>query len=202
LCIFGDGATSKGDFYEALNVAGLWQVPCVFLISNNQWAISVPRTMQTRADTLAIKGVAAGIDGIQVDGNDVVAVREVVAEALDKARDGYEPSLIEALTYRLGDHTTVDDASRYRDDAEVGVHWKEEPVARLRTFLTTEHGWSKDEEEDLLTQVRSEVDAAVEVYLATAPEKPAAMFDYLHASLPAALAGQRAAVMGRSGGDG
>ncbi len=202
LCIFGDGATSKGDFYEALNVAGVWQVPCVFLISNNQWAISVPRAVQTRSDTLAIKGVAAGIQGVQVDGNDAVAVREVVGEALDKARRDHEPSLIEAVTYRLGDHTTVDDASRYRDDAEVGTHWQEEPIARLRAFLTAEHGWSKDEEEELLTEVRENVDTAVEAYLATEAQEPAAMFDQLHASLPPALAGQRAELTGKDGGDG
>lgn len=202
LCIFGDGATSKGDFYEALNAAGVWQVPCVFLISNNQWAISVPRAMQTRSDTLAVKGVAAGIDGVQVDGNDAIAVREIVGEALDKARRDHEPSLIEALTYRLGDHTTVDDASRYRDDAEVGKHWKDEPLARLRAFLTAEHGWSKDEEEELLAEVRENIDAAVEAYLATDAQEPATMFDYLHASLPSALAFQRAMVTGEDGGDG
>jgi pyruvate dehydrogenase E1 component alpha subunit len=202
LCIFGDGATSKGDFYEALNVAGVWQVPCVFLISNNQWAISVPRNVQTRSDTLAIKGVAAGIQGVQVDGNDAIAVREVVGEALEKARHDHEPSLIEAVTYRLGDHTTVDDASRYRDDAEVGKHWKEEPIARLRVFLTAEHGWSRDEEEGLLTEVRGQVDAAVEAYLATAAQEPTAMFDHLHASLPPALSGQRAELTGKDGGDG
>lgn len=202
LCIFGDGATSKGDFYEALNVAGVWQVPCVFLISNNQWAISIPRAAQTRSDTLAIKGVAAGIQSVQVDGNDAVAVREVVGEALDKARCNHEPSLIEAVTYRLGDHTTVDDASRYRDDAEVGKHWKDEPLVRLRAFLAAEHGWSKDEEEELLTEIRGQVDAAVEVYLATAAEEPAAMFDHLYASLPSALAGQRAMVAGQDSGDG
>ena len=202
LCIFGDGATSKGDFYEALNVAGVWQVPCVFLINNNQWAISVPRAAQTRSDTLAIKGIAAGVQGVQVDGNDAVAVREVVGEALDKARRDHEPSLIEAVTYRLGDHTTVDDASRYRDDAEVGKHWKEEPIVRLRAFLTAEHDWSKDEEEDLLTQVRGEVDAAVEAYLATDAQEPATMFDYLHASLPSALADQRAELTGEDSGDG
>jgi pyruvate dehydrogenase E1 component alpha subunit len=202
LCIFGDGATSKGDFYEALNVAGVWQVPCVFLISNNQWAISVPRAAQTRSDTLAIKGVAAGIPGVQVDGNDAIAVREVVGEALDKARRDHEPSLIEAVTYRLGDHTTVDDASRYRDDTEVGAHWKEEPIARLRAFLTAEHGWSKDEEEELLAEVRGQIEAAVEAYFATDAQEPAAMFDYLHASLPSALADQRAELTGKDGGDG
>ncbi len=202
LCIFGDGATSKGDFYEALNVAGLWQLPCVFLISNNQWAISVPRAEQTRSDTLAIKGVAAGIQGVQVDGNDAVAVREVVGEALDKARRDYEPSLIEAVTYRLGDHTTVDDASRYRDDAEVGAHWKEEPIARLRSFLTAEHGWSKADEEALLGEVRGEIDAAVEAYLASDAQPPEAMFDHLYAALPPSLAEQRAMAAGGESGDG
>jgi pyruvate dehydrogenase E1 component alpha subunit len=177
-------------------------VPCVFLISNNQWAISVPRAVQTRSDTLAIKGVAAGIQGVQVDGNDAVAVREVVGEALEKARCNHEPSLIEAVTYRLGDHTTVDDASRYRDDTEVSAHWKEEPIARLRAFLIAEHGWSKDEEEDLLTEIREQVEAAIETYLATDAQKPAAMFDHLHASLPSALAGQRAELTGKDGGDG
>jgi len=202
LCIFGDGATSKGDFYEALNVAGVWQVPCVFVVNNNQWAISVPRAMQTHADTLASKGIAAGIDGVQVDGNDVIAVCDVITEALDTARQDHEPSLIEALTYRLGDHTTVDDASRYRNDADVARHWRDEPIARVRAFLTAEHNWSKDDEEELLKAVRQEVDAAVAAYLATAAQEPVAMFDHLHGSLPLALASQHALVTGREGGDG
>jgi pyruvate dehydrogenase E1 component alpha subunit len=132
VAIVGDGATSKGDVYEAMNLAGAWALPVIFVVNNNQWAT---RAAQTSAETLAQKAVAAGFEGLQVDGNDVVAVRQAMADALDKAHAGGGPTLIEALTYRLGDHTTVDDASRYRDDEEVGRHWKEEPIARTRAFL-------------------------------------------------------------------
>src|SRR6201982_693579 len=119
VCVFGDGATSKGDVAEALNGAGVWQLPVVFVINNNRWAISVPLAHQTAAETLAQKAIAAGIEGEQVDGNDVIAVREAVSRALAKARAGGGPHLIEAVTYRLGDHTTADDASRYRSGSEV-----------------------------------------------------------------------------------
>ncbi|MEQ9125329.1 MAG: thiamine pyrophosphate-dependent enzyme, partial [Alphaproteobacteria bacterium] len=115
----GDGATSKGDFYEALNVVGAWRLPVVFVIANNAWAISTPRAEQTAAETLAQKAVAAGLPGEQVDGNDIVAVRDAVGQALARARAGDGGTLIEALTYRLGDHTTADDATRYREPAAV-----------------------------------------------------------------------------------
>src|SRR5512143_1199104 len=192
----GDGATSKGDFYEALNVAGVWGLPVVFVVANNQWAISVPRAAQTRAETLAQKAIAAGFDGLQVDGNDVVAVRQVVAEAIAKARAGGGPTLIEALTYRLGDHTTVDDVSRYRDDEEVGRHWKQEPVARLRAYLTAAHGWRKEDEEALLETCAAEVERAAQAYLATPPQPAASIFEHLFAELPPALEAQRDAVIG------
>ncbi len=193
LCILGDGATSKGDFYEALNLAGVWALPVVFVVNNNGWAISVPRSAQTAAATLAQKAIAAGIDGVQVDGNDVIAVRHAAAEALETARTGGGPTLIEAETYRLGDHTTADDASRYRDDAEVSAHWQEEPVARLRAHLAQRNAWSKEDEEALLARCAEEVDTAADEYLATPPEPPEAMFDHLYARLPESLAGQRAA---------
>jgi 2-oxoisovalerate dehydrogenase E1 component alpha subunit len=193
---FGDGATSKGDFYEALNAAGVWALPVVFVVANNQWAISVPRAAQTRAETLAQKAVAVGFEGVQVDGNDVIAVRHVVGNALARARAGGGPTLIEALTYRLGDHTTVDDASRYRDDEEVGRHWKEEPIARLRAYLTAAHGWRKEDEEALLEACAAEVERAAQTYLAMPPQPAASMFDHLFAALPAALAAQRDAVVG------
>jgi pyruvate dehydrogenase E1 component alpha subunit len=195
VAIFGDGATSKGDVYEAMNLAGIWALPVIFVVNNNQWAISVPRRAQTAAETLAQKAVAAGFEGLQVDGNDVVAVRQATAEALEKARAGGGPTLIEALTYRLGDHTTVDDASRYRDDDEVGRHWKEEPIARIRTFLTETHGWTREEEEALIGECGAEVDAAAEQYLAEAPEDPGAVFDWLHEELPTAYARQRAEML-------
>ena len=120
-------------------------VPVVFVINNNGWAISVPRARQTAAETLAQKAVAAGIPGEQVDGNDVIAVRAVVDRALSRARSGDGPSLIEAMTYRLSDHTTADDASRYRDDAEVSRYWHAEPVARIRNYLMANGHWDKEQ---------------------------------------------------------
>ncbi len=184
VAVAGDGATSKGDFYEAMNIVGAWRLPAVFVINNNQWAISVRRSDQTAAETLAQKGAAAGLPGEQVDGNDVIAVREAVGRALARARAGYGGSLIECLSYRLGDHTTADDASRYREDDEVRPHWKEEPLARLRTFLTEAQGWTKEEEEALLSGAQTEVDAAAERYLATEPEPPRAMLERLFAEMP------------------
>ena len=195
VCVFGDGATSKGDVYESMNVAGAWTLPAVFVAINNQWAISVPRAAQTAAETLAQKAIAAGIEGRQVDGNDVIAVRQAVGQALDKARSGGGPTLIEALTYRLGDHTTVDDASRYRDDEEVGRHWKEEPIARLRVYLTEAHNWARKEEESLIETCAAEVEAATEEYLTEPPQPPEAMFDYTYAEPPREIGDQRAAML-------
>jgi pyruvate dehydrogenase E1 component alpha subunit len=190
VAVGGDGATSKGDFYEALNVVGLWSLPAVFVINNNQWAISVRRREQTAARTLAQKSVAAGIPGEQVDGNDVIAVRDAVERALTRARKGEGGTLIECLTYRLGDHTTADDASRYREDDEVQAHWKEEPISRLRAYLTARHGWSKTDEETLLRSAAAEIDAAAEGWLAADLASPQAMFDHLFEALPDDLAAQ------------
>ncbi len=192
VCVFGDGATSRGDVYEAMNLAGLWRLPVVFVCADNQWAISVPRSAQTAAETLAQKAIACGFPGIQVDGNDVIAVREVVGEAIERARDGCGPTLVEAVTYRLSDHTTADDARRYRSDEEVSAAWKREPVARLRAFMTAHGWWSKEDEEALVADITAELDAAVEAYLRLEPQGPEAMFDFLHASLPEPLRAQRA----------
>ena len=192
VCMFGDGATSKGDFYEAINIAGVWKVPAVFVIGNNQWAISVPVSKQTAATTLAHKAIAAGVAGENVDGNDVIAVRDAVARALAHARRGNGPTLIEAVTYRLSDHTTSDDASRYRDDAEVSEHWTQEPIARLRTYLMHRDAWSKTEEEQLLAETATEIDAAVDAYLAMPPQPTGSIFDFTYARIPKDLAEQRA----------
>lgn len=199
VCVVGDGASSKGDFYEALNVSGVWELPILFVIINNQWAISMPRHKQSAAETLAQKAFAAGIGGEQVDGNDVIAVRHLVAERLAKARDGGGPSVIEAVTYRLSDHNTADDASRYRDPAEVSAHWKEDPVARLKTYLAGIGAWSKDDEHGLIEDCNSKIDAAVEAYEAIPPQPAEAMFDYLYAELPADLVAQREAVIAAAG---
>jgi pyruvate dehydrogenase E1 component alpha subunit len=190
--ISGDGSTSKGDYYEALNFAGVWRVPAVFVINNNQWAISIPRAMQSAAETLAQKAIAAGIPGEQVDGNDVIAVRDAVGRAIAKARAGEGPSLIEALTYRLGDHTTSDDASRYRSPAQVNDAWQREPVRRLTAYLAAQGAWSKAEEDALIAKIDAEIETAVEQLRKMPPQPPEAMFDYLHAVLPETLASQRA----------
>jgi 2-oxoisovalerate dehydrogenase E1 component alpha subunit len=191
LAYIGDGGTSEGAFYEALNLAGSRTLPVVFVIVNNGWAISVPVAAQTAAQTLAQKAVAAGIPGVQVDGNDVFAVREVVAEALEAARRGAGPCLIEALTYRLGDHTTADDASRYRKGQEVKDAWALEPLLRIRAFLLNAGIWDAAKEQALLEECTLDVDAAVSEYLGRAKPSTDAMFEHLFAALPAHLHEQR-----------
>ena len=201
VCVCGDGATSNGAFYEAINCAGTWRVPAVFVVNNNQWAISVPRSVQTAAETLAQKAIAAGIPGVQVDGNDVIAVRHGVGEAVARARAGDGPSVVEALTYRMSDHTTADDASRYRNPEAVSERWAADPIPRLRTYLVESGAWTKADEERLVEEINGEIDAAVERYLRTQPQPPEAMFDYLYAELPRALAEQRAAAAASRGED-
>jgi 2-oxoisovalerate dehydrogenase E1 component alpha subunit len=191
LAYIGDGGTSEGAFYEALNLAGSRALPVVFVIVNNGWAISVPVAAQTAAQTLAQKSVAAGIPGIQVDGNDVFAVREVVSEALETARRGGGPCLIEALTYRLSDHTTADDASRYRKGQEVKDAWALEPLIRIREFLINAGIWDAAREQALLEECAASVDAAVSEYLGRAKPSTDAMFEHLFADLPAHLHEQR-----------
>ena len=191
LAYVGDGGTSEGAFYEALNLAGARSLPAVFVIVNNGWAISVPVAAQTAAKTLAQKAVAAGMPGVQVDGNDVFAVRAVVGRALDEARAGAGPTLIEALTYRLSDHTTADDASRYRADHEVKEAWKTEPLIRIRRFLVKAGMWDAAKEQALLQDCARQVEAAVGEYLAAPKPSTDAMFEHLFAKMPAHLRGQR-----------
>lgn len=185
--LVGDGGTSKGDFYEAMNMAGVWQAPLVIVVNNNRWAISMPRERQTAAATLAQKAIAAGIEGRQVDGNDVVAVHDATRNALEKARRGEGPTFIEALSYRLGDHTTADDATRYRDPEDVASQWASEPIARLRKYLLRIGAWDKTQEEALAKACHAQVESAVEAYLAIAPPDASAMFEHLYAALPHAL---------------
>jgi 2-oxoisovalerate dehydrogenase E1 component alpha subunit len=200
VCLLGDGATSKGDVYEAMNFAGVQKLPLVFVVNNNQWAISVPLKLQTAAATLAQKAIAAGFQGEQVDGNDAIAVHAAAEEAIAAARGGLGPRLIEARTYRLGDHTTADDASRYRSPTDVQAHWKEEPIVRLRSYLVGASAWGKAEEEALAAECQQRVDAAVERYLAVPARHPEAMFDHLYARLPHAYAVQRDELRGGQDG--
>lgn len=191
VCTLGDGGSSKGAFYEALNIAGVMELPLVVVIINNQWAISAPRSIQSAAPTLAHKALGVGIHGEQVDGNDVVAVTDVALRAIERARAGGGATLIEAVTYRLGDHTTVDDARRYRDDTEVSEAWKREPIARIRTFLADAGVWQKADEEALRGSTSSEIDSAAEDFLAIEGPPTEAMFDYVWNEMPPDFARQR-----------
>jgi 2-oxoisovalerate dehydrogenase E1 component alpha subunit len=161
------------------------------VVVNNKWAISVPIAMQTASKTLAQKAVAAGMPGIQVDGNDVIAVRQTMEEVLARARSGEGPTLVEAVTYRLSDHTTADDASRYRDKAEVEDGWKVEPMIRIRRFLMDSGMWTETDEEALKADCAKQVDAAVAAYLDTPVQPVEAMFDSMFAELPEAMVEQR-----------
>jgi 2-oxoisovalerate dehydrogenase E1 component alpha subunit len=194
VCI-GDGGTSEGDFYEAMNVAGVWKLPLVFVVNNNQWAISVNLNQQTATQTIAQKAIAAGFQGIQADGNDILAVRQTIGEAIEKARCGEGPTLIEAITYRLCDHTTADDATRYQPKECVEKATLEEPIARFRRYLEQQNLWSKQQEEALLNQCSEEVQQAVDEYLSRAPQPITSIFDHHFATLPDYLAEQRAIAM-------
>ncbi|HZF17821.1 MAG TPA: pyruvate dehydrogenase (acetyl-transferring) E1 component subunit alpha [Steroidobacteraceae bacterium] len=191
LTFIGDGGTSEGAFYEALNLAGARKLPLVLVVVNNQWAISVPIAEQTATVTLAQKAIAAGIPGVQVDGNDALGVRDIVAQSLDKARAGEGPTLIEAITYRLSDHTTSDDASRYREADEVKDAWKIEPLLRLRKLLVDTGGWTDAKEAALKADCARQVDAAVETYLNMPKPSIESMFDHVFARMPARLREQR-----------
>lgn len=191
IVVCGDGATSRGDFYEAINLAGVWQLPIVFVVNNNQWAISVPRTAQTNAATLAQKAIAGGFAGEQVDGNDVIAVKYALDNAIAKARAGSGPSLIEAITYRLCDHTTADDAKRYWDPQTVEQAWQEEPIKRLRQYLIKNKHWDETQEAHLQVECNQQIEQAVTEYMNLPPAKLTDMFDYLYASLPAIYLEQR-----------
>lgn len=194
VCV-GEGGTSEGDFYEAMNVAGVWNLPIVFVVNNNQWAISVPRNQQTATQTIAQKAIAAGFEGLQIDGNDILAARQVIGDAIEKARSGKGPTLIEAITYRLSDHTTADDATRYQPATEVDEAKPKEPIARFKHFLIEQKLWSNQEEEALVIRCSQEVEAAVSTYLETKAQPVSSIFDYHYAQLPEYMVEQRAIAM-------
>ena len=187
----GEGATSQGDFYEAMNLAGVWKLPVVFVVCNNQWAISVPREAQTATRTIAQKAIAAGFAGEQVDGNDIIAVQHRTVEALKLARENNEPRLLEMVCYRQSDHTTADDASRYEPKHLRAQEWAKEPVARLQKHLAKLGVWTEALEEEIQAECAVEVDKAVKEYLEVEPQPLESMFDYLYETLPQAYREQR-----------
>nr|WP_033826484.1 pyruvate dehydrogenase (acetyl-transferring) E1 component subunit alpha [Bacillus andreraoultii] len=159
---FGDGATSQGDFHEALNFAAVYQLPTIFFCQNNQYAISVPLEKQMASKTIAQKAVAYGMKGVQVDGNDVLAVYEVMKEAIERARNGEGPTLIEAVTYRFGPHTTSDDPSKYRQNEEVNKWVDKDPLLRLRKWLTNQGLWNDEKERICEASFQEELNRIIE----------------------------------------
>ena len=179
VCFIGDGGTSEGDFHEGLNFASVWKVPAVFIVQNNQWAISVPREIQTASQTIAQKGIAYDMPCLQVDGNDPLAMHVAITEALDRARKGEGPTLIEAVTYRLMMHTTADDPKKYRSEEEEKIAWEKEPLLRFNKYLKDKGFWDDDKEEVLLGEVKETIEKAIKEFETPKDWKQDAPFEHV-----------------------
>lgn len=188
----GDGTSSKGDLHEALTFAGQFKLPAIYVIENNGWAISVPRSRQAASETLAQKAWGYGVHGLQVDGNDALAVYKAAAEAVARARKGDGPTLIECETYRMSHHTTADDATRYRAQKDVDAWRERDPIVRLRRFLTKRRLWDDKKEKALAEATRAWIDGEVKAYEETPPPNPLDMFAHNYERATPALVEQRA----------
>ncbi len=187
LVFFGDGATSANDFHTGMNFAGVFKAPTIFFCQNNRWAISVPLERQTASQTIAIKAKAYGFPGVRVDGNDVLAVYAATSEAVERARAGGGPTLIEALTYRLGPHSSADDPKRYREEKQV-EEWKQrDAVLRFRRYLEKKGLWDESQEQKLLAEVESEINAAIEHAEKVGPPALDTLITDVYAEVPASL---------------
>lgn len=200
--VCGDGATSEGDFNEALNFAGVFKAPVIFVVQNNGWAISTPRHKQTAANYIANRGPGFGIPGYVVDGNDVLAVYQLMCDCIAHARAGDGPTLVEAITYRLGAHTTADDPTKYRSEAELRAWQRRDPLLRYRNFLRARDLLSEAEEQRLRAGIVAEIQAAVEAYEALPPMSPARLFELVYAELTPQLRRQRDQLLKDLAGDG
>jgi pyruvate dehydrogenase E1 component alpha subunit/2-oxoisovalerate dehydrogenase E1 component alpha subunit len=184
MAYMGDGATSEGDFHVAMNFAGVYRAPVVFFCQNNQWAISVPFAQQTAAKNIAVKAEAYGFAGVRVDGNDVLAVYRASRAAVEKARSGGGPTLIEAVTYRMGGHSSSDDPTRYRDETEVKTWQKRDPIERLRRYLMQNELWSDSADEALRKALEAEIGQAIKTVEAAPPPPVESLFDDVYAEMP------------------
>ena len=187
----GDGTSSKGDLHEALTFAGQFKLPVIYIIENNGWAISVPRKRQAASQTLAQKAWGYGVKGLQVDGNDPLAVYAAMSEAVTRARKGDGPTLLECETYRMSHHTTADDASRYRDTKEVEAWKKRDPIARFKLFLEQRKLWDAKKEKALAAETVKWIDAEIKAYEETPAPNPLNMFADNYAHAPWNLVEQR-----------
>lgn len=180
---FSDGATSEGDFHEAMNFAGVFKVPCVFFCQNNQYAISVPRQKQTASKTIAQKAVAYGFSGMQVDGNDVLAVYNAMKEAVSRGRKGEGPFFIEAVTFRQSDHTTSDDAKKYRPKDEEEYWIKRDPIMRMRLYLKSKNSWNEKWQKEIEENSSAKISKAVEIYESTPVNRVEDIFKHVYAEM-------------------
>jgi len=190
VAFIGDGGSSEGSFHEGLNFAAVWKAPLVTIVQNNQWAISVPRSNQTAAETLAQKGLAHGMPVMQVDGNDPLAVWVAVSEAIDRARAGEGPTLIEAVTYRLMMHTTADDPTKYRPEKDEQAAWDLEPLLRTRKWLTNKGWWDDQREEALRAEVKAQVEEAVQDFETPRERAMDEPFKHVHGTQHEVIAAQ------------
>jgi pyruvate dehydrogenase E1 component alpha subunit len=194
----GDGGSSEGDFHEALNLAGVQRAAVVFVLQNNQWAISTPRRMQSAAPSFALRAPGYGFPGVQVDGNDLLAVYDVAAEAVARARGGDGPTLIESLTYRMGFHNTTDNPSLYEDPAEHDEARRRDPIDRLIKHLTLRGLWDEARDIEMRASVRAEIDAALNKAAGFPAVEPGHLFDHIYAELPERVRRQRSELLGEA----
>ena len=193
--MFGDGATSEGDFHEAMNFAGVYRTPTVFFCQDNGWAISMPRSRQTASETIAQKAVAYGFPGLVVDGNDVLAVEQVVGDAVARARAGEGPTLIEARTYRIHGHTTADDHRRYRDEQDVAAWRDRDPLERVRLWLDRSGVWDESWQAELEDRASRRIEAAVAEAESVESFSAGEIFDAMYEEPTTPLVVQRAMAM-------
>lgn len=194
----GDGGTSEGDFHEALNFAGVYKLPIVFFVQNNQWAISVPRSKQTASETIAQKALAYGMAGIQVDGNDVLAVNTVMKQALARARSG-NPVVVEAVTYRQGPHTTADDPTKYRNQGDVETWLAKDPLKRMKIYMIEKGIWNEELEQQEFELAEQKVSDAFEIASNTPKSSVKEVFDVVYEQKTVQLTQQQQAAFSSEG---
>jgi pyruvate dehydrogenase E1 component alpha subunit len=191
MAYIGEGGSSEGDFHEALNLAGVQRAPIVFFMQNNQWAISTPRRLQSAAPSFSLRAAGYGFPGVEVDGNDVLAVYDSAVEAVERARAGEGPTLVEAVTYRMGFHNTTDNPSRYQDPGEFEEARQRDPIERVVKYLTSLGLWSEERQRTCAQDVAAEVDRAVEAAQRLEGVRPEMLFDNVYARPPRRIEKQR-----------
>src|SRR5438067_6330291 len=197
MAYIGEGGSSEGDFHEALNLAGVQRVPIVFFLSNNQWAISTPRRSQSATQSFSLRAAGYGFPGVEVDGNDVLAVYEAAVAAVKRARAGEGPTLIEAVTYRMGFHNTTDNPSRYEDPEERAAAAARDPIERVLKYLTALGLWNDERDRHYRAEAQAEVERALAAAAAEPGVTPEMLFDNIYARPPQRVLKQRAEFLDR-----